>query len=334
MEVGTTPGVDAYPIWPLVGVSIYYVIILAFVLFERFMRRRLDQLLERTAQGDEVSNGDAAKHSRERLCIMLAHAVYLKDSEFISCAHQLGVPEDTAGKTGAPGSEAKELQKLLRSTPLRRLFDVAFVIHNWVLSLGSLVAFIACFCSLFEETLEHGLSHMYCSRIEGEVWFWSYVFYLSKYYELIDTLFLVLRNPCTVLAQHCGLHIIHHSIVPFLFWLYLWIGFSGQWVQVLFNLGVHVIMYHYFALVTLYPGRRIWWRRYVTSLQIAQFVLDMVVTLPWMVIPECRRRLNNTPYAWQSWAIGYGVGFLFLCLFWPVLFPKKPGKSTESKKEL
>jgi len=30
----------------------------------------------------------------------------------------------------------------------------------------------------------------------GGLWFWSYVYYLSKYYELFDTFFLVVKKAC------------------------------------------------------------------------------------------------------------------------------------------
>lgn len=50
----------------------------------------------------------------------------------------------------------------------------------------------------------------------GRVFFWSYVYYLSKFYELLDTLILVLKGkPLTFL------HVYHHATVIAMcfFWL-------------------------------------------------------------------------------------------------------------------
>ncbi|MCO5560317.1 hypothetical protein L7F22_013929 [Adiantum nelumboides] len=51
------------------------------------------------------------------------------------------------------------------------------------------------------------------TEASGPVFFWSYVFYLSKFYELLDTFIMILkRRPLTFL------HVFHHAIVVF-FWL-------------------------------------------------------------------------------------------------------------------
>ena len=50
----------------------------------------------------------------------------------------------------------------------------------------------------------------------------------------------------------------------------------------LFNTFVHVVMYTYYFLASLGPQYRrfIWWKKYLTHLQIAQFVVGFLKTLP------------------------------------------------------
>ena len=60
--------------------------------------------------------------------------------------------------------------------------------------------------------------------LQGRLYFWSYLFYLSKYYELLDTVLLVFKK-----KPLDFLHCYHHSIVPFSAWL----GFCGWFMPIL-----------------------------------------------------------------------------------------------------
>jgi hypothetical protein len=101
---------------------------------------------------------------------------------------------------------------------------------------------------------------------------WAY--HVSKYSEYADTAFLILKD-----KDVGSLHFWHHLIVTFTSWT--WLRCEIEWVAdgVIFNTFVHCIMYYYYYLGCC--GRSPWWKKYVTSLQIVQFVSSFVATGIW-----------------------------------------------------
>eukprot|EP00172_Hildenbrandia_rubra_P003664 Plantae.Rhodophyta-Hildenbrandia_rubra.ctg6125.p1 GENE.Plantae.Rhodophyta-Hildenbrandia_rubra.ctg6125~~Plantae.Rhodophyta-Hildenbrandia_rubra.ctg6125.p1 ORF type:complete len:289 (-),score=11.18 Plantae.Rhodophyta-Hildenbrandia_rubra.ctg6125:1342-2208(-) len=129
-----------------------------------------------------------------------------------------------------------------------------------------------------------------------------YVFYLSKWYELLDSFIIVERGGKLGL-----LHLWHHSSVLFETWSWNEFGLMYAIYGVWFNTFVHVFMYTYYALALL--GKRVWWKKWLTTLQIVQFCCSFVLSVPfvWMggLTGECRGRvafsvsvLCNGSYLW------------------------------------
>lgn len=97
--------------------------------------------------------------------------------------------------------------------------------------------------------------------------YWTYLFYLSKFVEYIDTVFLILRK-----KQVIFLHWYHHMVTCTIVWTsWLYQVPADQWIGPLTNTFVHIFMYAYFALTEVGLSRK--WGKYITMVQLAQFYL-------------------------------------------------------------
>jgi len=113
---------------------------------------------------------------------------------------------------------------------------------------------------------------------------WWYFF--CKLTEFLDTIFFVLRKKND---QITNLHVIHHSIMPAAVW---WgVKFSpgghGTFFGML-NTFVHVIMYTYYLVAAMGPQyqKYLWWKKYLTTLQMVQFVIVFLHTIQ-LFFNEC-----------------------------------------------
>ncbi|KAK3595556.1 hypothetical protein CHS0354_021667 [Potamilus streckersoni] len=103
-----------------------------------------------------------------------------------------------------------------------------------------------------------------------------WLFFISKYVELSDTVFFILRKKN---SQVTFLHVFHHGALPIFWWFGVKIvpgGFGTFHTMV--NAFVHTVMYFYYGVSALGPRYRkyLWWKRYITILQLTQF---FIVTL-------------------------------------------------------
>jgi hypothetical protein len=143
--------------------------------------------------------------------------------------------------------------------------------HNGFLSLSSLLLLILMIQQIYPKYLRKGLHGTVCDAdmVTSYLEFYCYLNYLLKYYELSDTLLMVLKK-----KDIPFLHTYHHTMTLVLTHVELVGNVAVQWVPITLNLAVHVIMYYYYMLATF--GYEVWWKKYLTSLQIIQFVIDII----------------------------------------------------------
>jgi len=139
-------------------------------------------------------------------------------------------------------------------------------------------------------------------RIAKAIWW----YYFSKCLEFCDTFFFILRKKQNQLTF---LHIYHHSTM-FAFW---WVGakfvpggcaLTGAMV----NCFVHVIMYSYYGLAAIGPNVRkfLWWKKYLTIIQLIQFTVGVVLGLN-AIITGCQFT------RWMQYVfVGYAFSFIIL----------------------
>jgi len=146
-----------------------------------------------------------------------------------------------------------------------------FQAHNVVLTLGSGLLLVLIAEEIGPIYWKHGLFYSICN---DDAWtprleFYYMINYYIKYLELVDTVFLALKK-----KQLAFLHVFHHSATALLCYTQLNGRTSVSWVPITLNLTVHVFMYYYYFATA--GGAKIWWKKYLTTMQITQFIIDLV----------------------------------------------------------
>lgn len=139
-------------------------------------------------------------------------------------------------------------------------------------------------------------------RMANGCWY----YYMSKFSEFFDTLFFVLRKKNRNIST---LHIIHHGVMPLSVWFGVKFTPGGHSSFFGFlNTFVHIIMYAYYFLAALGPQyqKYLWWKKYLTAIQMIQFVLVMLHAFQ-LLFTDC-----DYPRAFVWWIGGHAVMFYFL----------------------
>ncbi|XP_054274964.1 elongation of very long chain fatty acids protein AAEL008004-like [Macrosteles quadrilineatus] len=123
----------------------------------------------------------------------------------------------------------------------------------------------------------------------------AWFYFVSKLIELLDTVFFVLRKKQ---SQVTFLHVYHHSNLAISTWAYLKYVKGEQGILIGFlNSFVHVVMYLYYLLAALGPSMQkyLWWKKYITKLQLGQFIIFIVYLLTLLAF-DCKLPKALTVY--------------------------------------
>ncbi|XP_074649186.1 very long chain fatty acid elongase 4-like [Tubulanus polymorphus] len=104
----------------------------------------------------------------------------------------------------------------------------------------------------------------------------NWLFFFSKFIEFFDSFFIILRGKTNQLSF---LHVYHHSTMVIIWWSGVKYVAGGQSFFIpLLNSFVHTMMYVYYGLAAIGPHMQkyLWWKRYMTRIQLTQFVMVLV----------------------------------------------------------
>ncbi|XP_010167959.1 elongation of very long chain fatty acids protein 1 isoform X2 [Antrostomus carolinensis] len=140
---------------------------------------------------------------------------------------------------------------------------------------------------------------------------WLFVF--SKFIELTDTVIFVLRKKN---EQVTFLHLFHHSVLPWSWWWGAKFGPGGMGsFHAMINSMVHVVMYFYYGLSAAGPAfqKYLWWKKHITAIQLAQFVIVSVHISQYYFMPSCQYQFPI--FIHLIWIYGT-IFFILFSNFW------------------
>lgn len=207
----------------------------------------------------------------------------------------------------------------------------SLALWNLFLAIFSFVGAVRTVPQLLGALWEYGFAYTVCRRAifyygHGPAGFWVCLFIFSKYLELIDTVFLVMRK-----RKVRFLHWYHHfSVLLYCWHAYTWEMPTGLYFAAM-NYSVHAVMYFYYFLAGVLEKPPDW-ALMVTIMQLLQMVVGILVTcchLHFMInrtVLNCDGHVDNLKAALAM----YASYFLLFAHFFAerYIYPPSPKKKT------
>lgn len=204
---------------------------------------------------------------------------------------------------------------------------------NLLLTVFSMIGFTRTVPILVHNLNTYGWKYTICNSdwLDGPSGLWTMLFIFSKFFELFDTMYLVIHQRSVIF-----LHWFHHVTVLLYCWhAYVMVSAHGLWFAAM-NFSVHSIMYCYYFLMLYRPIRK-----YVrisgpliTTVQLSQMAMGLVVSLAaWYYVgsnpygtgpSEC----NIDP---ANWKLGLAMYFCYFWLFAQLFLDKYIKKKPHQK---
>lgn len=181
------------------------------------------------------------------------------------------------------------------------------IFHNLLLMVFSLLTFYHTAIILFNQfTSSQPFGDKFCDKNQQAwrqgIFFWGWLFYLSKYYEMIDTAIILIKGKVPSFLQSY-----HHAGAIIGMWTLTANNTPGAWIFITLNSFIHTIMYSYYILTTL--GYKPTGKKYITYMQIAQFVVGISIALVYILLPNCQTPAQNLSIMFN---LGYVTPLIFL----------------------
>ncbi|MCJ1289004.1 hypothetical protein MMC34_000536 [Xylographa carneopallida] len=128
----------------------------------------------------------------------------------------------------------------------------------------------------------------------GRIWneglaYYGWLFYVSKFYEVLDTMIILAKG-----RKSSFLQTYHHAGAMMCMWAGMRYMSPPIWMFVLVNSFIHTLMYSYYTFAALGMNAPILFKRTLTSLQIAQFIVGASYAFAHLFISYSAP--VNTPY--------------------------------------
>jgi GNS1/SUR4 family len=161
--------------------------------------------------------------------------------------------------------------------PKSTTFRICIALHNFGLAVFSGLCAWNSWRIVIQHWIDYGFMAIYCD-VDGTLWknglgAWSTIFYISKYYEFVDTWILILKGKPASFLQ-----VYHHTGIAFIMWAAVASQSSWLLFAVLLNSLIHTLMYTYFFVKTISPRTEIKAAKYLTMAQITQFFVGITCT--------------------------------------------------------
>lgn len=202
------------------------------------------------------------------------------------------------------------------------------IVHSAFLCVASLIMWLGLVVGAVQRLAERGAFALFCDvngGQEGTLAFWTEVYWLSKFPELLDTAILICKKKDIIF-----LHVFHHAVMCLMPFMWLYADWTLVWFGCTMNCAIHVFMYGYFAGAA-YNGYNPWWKKLLTSAQILQFFLVLFAIIAFQVT----RDVLGVPCAGNGSVIWFsqGVNVVFLITFIRFFLSAYGGSSSSSSKK-
>ncbi|OLY84862.1 Elongation of fatty acids protein sre1 [Smittium mucronatum] len=210
---------------------------------------------------------------------------------YVGIIHYMQPPPD---KSSVSRVEAKR-QNLEKKAGVKKsqnspAFTAFVFLHNLFLAVYSGWTFTSSFPILISTIANEGLINGFCDKNftswNSGLFELAYIFYLSKYYEIVDTVIILMKG-----RRSSTLQTYHHSGAIISMFAGVYSCPAAIFYFVIVNSFIHTIMYSYYALTSLGfspPGKQ-----YLTSMQITQFIFGIAYASTSIILPGCSNADQN-----------------------------------------